>query len=101
MTRFLVAAVFLAAVQLPAVSLAASSTQEQVALCAAALDAKGIASASDYRAKFNGIRGGGAKKLSVTMIPTTSGKEPIQAVCTIKRGRVIAIAVNGGKAMPV
>lgn len=82
-----------AIVATPATAFAAD-TSEQVALCAAALDAKGIAAASDYRAKFLKTKGGAVQTVTVKLIPTADGLEAIEAECQIKRGEVVDATVK-------
>ncbi|GAB4527891.1 MAG: hypothetical protein Kow00133_16760 [Amphiplicatus sp.] len=71
----------------------ATSVDDQVALCAAALDAEGIAAADAYRARFVKSRGGAAKTVRVKMIPLGEG-ESITAECKIKRGEVTDVSVK-------
>jgi len=66
----------------------------QVELCAAALDAQGLAAASDYRAKFIKSKGGAIKTVTIELIPMTSGGEVKTAECQIKRGEVTDVAVS-------
>jgi len=73
---------------------ASASTQENVALCASEIDDRGIASISDYRPKFKKSRGGGLKKVTLMMIPTSDGKAPIEVVCSVKRGKIVDVAVK-------
>ena len=73
---------------------ASASTQEQVSLCAQELDARGVASLSDYRAKFKGVRGGGTKQVTLKLVPLEKGAEDIMATCKIKRGEVIDVSVK-------
>lgn len=72
----------------------ASEAGDQVALCAAALDAQGIASADGYRAKFLKSKGGAMKTVTVKMIPVADGLEAIEAECQIRRGEVIDVTVK-------
>lgn len=65
----------------------------QVELCAAALDAQGLAAASDYRAKFIKSKGGATKTVTVELIPL-SGGDVKTAECQIKRGEVTEAAVS-------
>lgn len=71
----------------------AASVSDDVALCAAALDAKGLAAADAFRPKFLKSKGSLVRKVSVLMIPTGDGAS-IEAVCQIKRGEVIDVAVK-------
>ncbi|MBB5517870.1 hypothetical protein [Amphiplicatus metriothermophilus] len=88
----LVAFLFAAALGLAAPALA-TSVDEQVSLCAAALDAEGIAASDAYRARFVKSRGGAAKTVRVKMIPLGEG-ESIIAECKIKRGAVTDVSVK-------
>lgn len=88
-----IAASALALVAIPTTA-SAASVGDDVALCAAALDAKGVATASDFRAKFLKSRGAAVRRVSVLMIPTASDKQSIEAECQIKKGEVIDIAVK-------
>jgi hypothetical protein len=72
----------------------ASETGDQVALCAAALDAKGIAAADDYRAKFLKTKGGALKTVTVKMVPVSDGAAAIEAECQIRSGEVIDVTVK-------
>ncbi|MEX0644987.1 MAG: hypothetical protein WD076_06740 [Parvularculaceae bacterium] len=72
----------------------ASEAGDQVALCAAALDAQGIASADAYRAKFLKSKGGAVKSVTVKMIPVADGAEAIEAECQIRRGEVVDVTVK-------
>lgn len=72
----------------------AADTTTQVELCAAALDAKGLASAGDYRAKFLKTKGGAVQTVTVKLLPTADGADSIEAECQIKRGEVIDATVK-------
>ena len=92
MREVLIAAAFavvstVAFVALPATAFA--SETDDVALCAAALDANGVADANDYRAKFLKSKGAQVRKVSVLLIPNGDGQS-IEAVCEIKKGEVIS-----------
>ena len=76
----------LAFVALPATAFA--SETDDVALCAAALDEKGVADADDYRAKFLKSKGAQVRNVSILLIPHEGG-DSIEAVCQIKKGEVI------------
>jgi hypothetical protein len=78
-------------VALPATAFAGET--DDVALCAAAADAQGIASASDFRAKFVKSKGAKVRRVSVMFVPNGSGAS-IEATCEIKRGEVINLAVK-------
>ncbi len=92
-------AVFASLLAVSPLALAATPAQAagevaQVELCAAALDAQGLAAASDYRAKFIKSKGGATKTVTVELIPMTSGGEVKTAECQIKRGEVTDVAVS-------
>jgi uncharacterized membrane protein YgcG len=78
-------------VALPATAFASES--DDVALCAAALDAKGVAAADSYRAKFVKSKGAQVRKVTVLMIPNAGGAS-IEAICQIKKGEVIDASVK-------
>lgn len=87
----LVSAAFILAV--PATAFAAS-VDEEVALCAAALDAEGVAPADQYRAKFVKSKGAAVKTVTVKLVPIADGVEALEAKCRIKRGQVIDASVE-------
>lgn len=72
----------------------ASSADDQVALCASAADAEGIAAAADYRAKFLKSKGGAVKTVTIKLVPFTDDADSITAQCRIKRGEVIEVGVK-------
>lgn len=72
---------------------AASSEVAQVELCAAALDAQGVAAASDYRARFVKSKGGAVKTVTVRLIPTGNGAQAKTAECQIRRGEVVEASI--------
>ncbi len=84
----------IAALGMFASAASASTTQENVALCVAALDSQGIASSADYAPKFKGSRGGGLKKVTLLLTPLSGDGDRIEAICSIKRGEVVDIAVK-------
>lgn len=97
MREVILAAIFaiastLAFVALPATAFAGET--EDVALCAAALDAKGVAAADAFRPKFLKSKGAAVRRISVLMIPTGGDAASIEAECAIKRGEVIDVAVK-------
>lgn len=87
------AALAVSAVARPAAAYA-SESGDQVALCAAALDAKGVATADSYRAKFLKSKGGAVKTVTVRLIPLADGVEAIEAECQIRHGEVVDVAVK-------
>lgn len=72
----------------------ASGEVAQVELCAAALDAQGLAASSDYRAKFIKSKGGATKTVTVELIPMVNGADVKTAECQIKGGEVTGVAVK-------
>lgn len=78
-------------VALPATAFA--SETDDVARCAAALDANGVAAANDYRAKFVKSKGAQVRKIELLLIPNAGG-ESIEAICEIKKGEVISAALK-------
>ena len=72
----------------------ATSFDEQVALCAAALDDQGIAAAADYRPKFQKSKGGAVKRVTVKFVPTIDDAETIEAECRIRGGEVVDVSVK-------
>lgn len=81
---------FAAFVCLPA---SAATLAEEIALCAAAADAEGLAPASDYRPEFIDSRGGAAKRVTIELIPYDSG-DVLTAECRIRRGEVLDVALK-------
>ena len=71
----------------------AASSNEQVEMCAAALQSKGTTAAVDYRAKFKKSRGGSTKTVTIELVPT-SGGEKLTGVCKIKSGEVIEAGIK-------
>lgn len=78
---------------LPTAAFAADADGE-VALCAAAADAEGIAAIDDYRAKFLKSKGGAVKTVTILLVPAVGDDASITAQCKIKRGEVIDVAVK-------
>jgi hypothetical protein len=72
----------------------ASSVNEDVALCAGALDSRGVAAADSFRPKFLKFRGGAVRRISVLMIPNADGAQSIEAECRIQRGEVVDVTVK-------
>ena len=87
------AAAFAGAIALQSSTAFAADVADEVALCARALDDQGLASADDYRAKFQGRRGGRVTKLEVRLVPKADGKA-IDAVCEIRRGEVVSATLT-------
>lgn len=72
---------------------ASSEANAQVNLCAAALDAQGVAAAGDYDARFQKSKGSAVKTVTIKLIPIAGGAS-IVAECQIKRGEVIEAIVK-------
>ncbi|MEM9705350.1 MAG: hypothetical protein AAF850_04655 [Pseudomonadota bacterium] len=93
MKNLIAIAAFSAAATFASVA-SANSTQEQLSMCASALEEAGVASSTDYRSRFKGLRGGATKTLTLRMIAISEGKESFDAVCKIRRGEVIEAAAK-------
>lgn len=78
-------------VALPAAAFA--SETDDVARCAAALDANGVADADAYRAKFVKSKGAQVRRIELLLVPNAGG-ESISAICEIKKGEVISAAAK-------
>lgn len=89
--RFSVFAGALVAFMSPPAS--AATLAEEIALCAAAADAEGLAPAGDYRPKFVDSRGGAAKRVTIELIPYDGG-EVLTAECRMRRGEVLEVALK-------
>lgn len=94
MNKLVISAAFAAALIAAPGAALATSTADQISLCAAALDEQGLAAAADYRPKFVKSKGGSVKKITVRFIPTTNGAEAIEAECEIRRGEVVDVSVK-------
>lgn len=75
-------------------SAGATNWTENVALCAAALDAQGIAAADQYQPKIKTVSDGATKRVTVKMTPLLDGAEVIIAECKIRRGKVVDVSVK-------
>ncbi|MBI1365317.1 MAG: hypothetical protein GC153_05105 [Alphaproteobacteria bacterium] len=71
-----------------------ASATSDVELCAAALDAQGVASAAEYRAKFVRSKGAVVKTVTVKLIPIVDGVSATEAECEIRRGEVVNAALK-------
>ena len=71
----------------------AGEREDQVALCASALDAQGLAKQDDYRARFVKAKGGAAQTVTIKLIPTADGQS-LTAECLIKKGEVTEAALQ-------
>ncbi len=94
MNKFLFAAAFAASTAFAGAA-SASSAQDQLNLCVAELDARGVASVGDYRPRFKGVRGGGVKRVTVLMTPLSGEGDEFEATCSIKRGEVVDVDIKG------
>lgn len=90
----LFAAISMIAVFAAPTAAVAADADAEVALCAAAADAQGIAAAQDYRAKFLKSKGGAVKTITIKLVPAAGDAASITAECKIKRGEVLDIAVK-------
>lgn len=68
----------------------AADWSEKISLCAAAVQAEGLAEVEDYRVKF---AGGASRKLTIELIPNDGG-ETLEAVCRIRRGEVSSVELK-------
>ncbi|MCA8888597.1 MAG: hypothetical protein KDA46_07205 [Parvularculaceae bacterium] len=71
----------------------AADAAGQVSLCAAALDAEGLAPQADYRAKFVKSKGASTQRVVLRLIPVADGAA-LDAECTIKRGEVLTATIK-------
>ena len=86
--KFLAATAFAAAATLSMTAPAfAADTADLVNQCVVALDANGVASADEYRARFVRAKGASTKTVTLKLFPVDGG-EPKTAECVIKRGEV-------------
>lgn len=88
------AAALAAAISLQSGTAYAADANEEVALCTEALDAQGLAGADDYRAKFEGRRGGRVTRVTLRLIPNEDAAESLVAECEIRRGEVVSATVK-------
>lgn len=72
----------------------AASVDSQVALCAAAAESEGVATADEYRVKFLKSRGGAVKTVTIKLIPLAEDSDAVTAQCRIRRGEVIDFAIK-------
>lgn len=85
--KALLTVVAASALALAAAPAFAGERETQVSLCASALDAQGLASTGDYRAKFVKAKGGAAQTVTIKLIPNAEGQS-LTAECLIKKGEV-------------
>jgi len=91
MKKFLIATV--AAMALGSVPANASSTQDQIALCASALQAQGLAPADEFRTKFVSLKGASVRTLKVKLIPTSGGETKV-AECRIQGDTIVDATIK-------
>ena len=70
----------------------AGEREDQLQLCAGALDAQGLAAIDGYRTKFVKAKGGAVQKIVLKLIPLADGPS-LTAECVIKRGEVTSAAL--------
>ena len=71
----------------------ASSTQDQVALCAAEAQAQGLVPSADFRAKFVSLKGAALKTVKIKLIPTGAG-DSRDIECRVKGDTVIEATIK-------
>lgn len=71
----------------------AGERDNQVSLCASALNEQGLAAIDAYRAKFLKAKGGAVQTIVVKLIPFADGPS-LTAECRIKRGEVTSAAIQ-------
>ncbi len=87
LSAFAASALVLSASPVFATPAFAGEREDQVTLCASAIDAQGLAKAGDYRAKFVKAKGGAAQTVTIKLIPNAEGPS-ITGECLIKKGEV-------------
>ncbi|HXI86144.1 MAG TPA: hypothetical protein VNH64_01695 [Parvularculaceae bacterium] len=75
-------------------STAYASGTGDLELCAAALNAQGVASADQYRVKFVHSKGSVVKTVTVKLVPIADGVAPAEAQCEIRKGEVVNAALK-------
>ncbi len=71
----------------------AGERENQVSLCASALETQGLAPADSFRAKFVKAKGGAVQKIVIKLI--SLGDSPsVDAECLIKGGEVTSAAIK-------
>jgi hypothetical protein len=90
MKALIAAASALALIAAPAL---AGERESQISLCAAALDAQGLAAVDSYRVKFLKAKGGAVQKVVVKLIPLADGPS-LTAECLIQRGEVTSATIQ-------
>lgn len=91
--KALLTALAASALVLSAAPAFAGEREDQVTLCASAIDAQGLAKQGDYRAKFVKAKGGAVQTVTIKLIPTAEGAS-LTAECLIKKGEVTEAAIQ-------
>ncbi len=91
MNKNIFLSVIFGAVGVFSTSAGATNWSEQVDLCAAAVDAEGLANVSDYRVKFSSATG--SRRLEIKLIPNAGG-DTLIAECRIRRSEVTSVALK-------
>lgn len=68
----------------------AADWSEKIDLCAAAVQAEGLAEVENYRVKF---AGGASRKVMIELIPDNGG-DTLEAECRIRRGEVSSVELK-------
>ena len=68
----------------------AADWSEKISLCAAAVEAEGLAEVENYRVKFSS---GASRKLTIKLIPNEDG-ETLTAECRMRRGEVSSVTLK-------
>ena len=71
----------------------ASSTQDQITLCASELSTQGLAPADQFRAKFVSLKGASLRTLKLKLIPVDGGDSKL-AECRIKGDTVVEATIK-------
>ncbi len=71
----------------------AGERENQLELCANALDSQGLAALDAYRTKFVKAKGGAVQKIVMKLIPLADGPS-LTAECLIKRGEVTSATIQ-------
>jgi len=93
LTAFAASALVLAAAPVFVTPAYAGEREDQVTLCASALEAQGLAKAGDYRAKFVKAKGGAAQTVTIKLISNTDGPT-MTGECLIKKGEVATATIQ-------
>ncbi len=91
MNKNIILSIAFGAVAITAAPAGATNWNEQIDLCAAAVDAEGLANMGDYTAKFGGAAG--SKRIEIKLVPNAGG-DTLVAECRIRRGEVTSVALK-------